>query len=53
MYNNVSKVIQEFIFNNEDICGDAHHIWVALKDMYTSADDDDDEDEEEESLEEC
>jgi hypothetical protein len=30
-----------------------HHIWVALKDMYTSADDDDDEDEEEESLEEC
>jgi hypothetical protein len=54
MYNNVSKVIQEFIFNNEDICDDAHHIWVALKDMYTSADDDDDEDEEEEkSLEEC
>jgi hypothetical protein len=48
MYNNVSKVIQEFIFNNEDICDDAHHIWVALKDMYTSADDDDDEDEEEE-----
>jgi hypothetical protein len=53
MYNNVSKVIQEFIFNNEDICDDAHHIWVTLKDMYTSADDDDDEDEEEESLEEC
>jgi hypothetical protein len=53
MYNNVSKVIQEFIFNNEDICDDAHHIWVALKDMYTSADDDNDEDEEEESLEEC
>jgi hypothetical protein len=53
MYNNVSKVIQEFIFNNENICDDAHHIWVALKDMYTSADDDDDEDEEEESLEEC
>jgi hypothetical protein len=53
MYNNASKVIQEFIFNNEDICDDAHHIWVALKDMYTSADDDDDEDEEEESLEEC
>jgi hypothetical protein len=53
MYNNVSKVIQEFIFNNEDICDDAHHIWVALKDMYTSADDDDDDDEEEESLEEC
>jgi hypothetical protein len=51
MYNNVSKVIQEFIFNNEDICDDAHHIWVVLKDMYTSADDDDDEDEEE-SLEE-
>jgi hypothetical protein len=48
----VSKVIQEFIFNNEDICDDAHHIWVALKDMYTSADDDDDE-EEEKSLEEC
>jgi hypothetical protein len=44
MYNNVSKVIQEFIFNNEYICDDAHHIWVALKDMYTSADDDDDED---------
>jgi hypothetical protein len=53
MYNNVSKVIREFIFNNEDICDDAYHIWVALKDMYTSADDDDDEDEEEESLEEC
>jgi hypothetical protein len=53
MYNNVSKVIQEFIFNNEDICDDAYHIWVALKDMYTSADDDDDEDEEEELLEEC
>jgi hypothetical protein len=53
MYNNVSKVIQEFIFNNEDICNEAHHIWVALKDMYTSADDDDDEEEEEESLEEC
>jgi hypothetical protein len=53
MYNNVSKVIQEFIFNNEDICEDAHHIWVALKDMYTSVDDDNDEDEEEESLEEC
>jgi hypothetical protein len=53
MYNNVSKVIREYIFNNEDICDDAHHIWVALKDMYTSADDDDDEDEEEESLEEC
>jgi hypothetical protein len=53
MNNNVSKVIQEFIFNNEDICDDAHHIWVALKDMYTSADDDDDEEEEEESLEEC
>jgi hypothetical protein len=53
MYNNVSKVIQEFIFNNEDICDDAHHIWVALKDIYTSADDDNDEDEEEESLEEC
>jgi hypothetical protein len=52
MYNNVSKVIQEFIFNNEDICDDAYHIWVALKDLYTSADDDDDEDEEE-SLEEC
>jgi hypothetical protein len=52
MYNNVSKVIQEFIFKNEDICDDAHHIWVALKDMYASADDDDDEDEEE-SLEEC
>jgi hypothetical protein len=52
MYNNVSKVIQEFIFNNEDICDDAHHIWVALKDMYTSADDNDDENEEE-SLEEC
>jgi hypothetical protein len=52
MYNNVSKVILEFIFNNENICDDAHHIWVALKDMYTSADDDDDEDEEE-SLEEC
>jgi hypothetical protein len=52
MYNNVSKVIQEFIFNNEDICDDAHHIWVALEDMYTSANDDDDE-EEEESLEEC
>jgi hypothetical protein len=52
MYNNVSKVIQEFIFNNEDICDDAHHIWVVLKDMYTSADNDDDEDEEE-SLEEC
>jgi hypothetical protein len=50
----VSKVIQEFIFNNEDICDDAHHIWVALKDMYTSANDDDDDDEdEEESLEEC
>jgi hypothetical protein len=49
MYNNVSKVIREFIFNNEDICNDAHHIWVALKDMYTSADDED----EEESLEEC
>jgi hypothetical protein len=54
----VSKVIQEFIFNNEDICGDAHHILVALKDMYTSADDDDDDDdddeeEEDESLEEC
>jgi hypothetical protein len=53
MYNNVSKVIQEFIFNNEDICDDAHHIWVALEDMYTSANDDDDEEEEEESLEEC
>jgi hypothetical protein len=53
MYNNVSKVIQEFIFNNEDICDYAHQIWVALKDMYTSAYDDDDEDEEEESLEEC
>jgi hypothetical protein len=53
MYNNVSKVIQEFIFNNEDICDDAQHIWVALKDMYTSADDGDDEEEEEESLEEC
>jgi hypothetical protein len=53
MYNNVSKVIQEFIFNNEDICDDAHHIWVALKDMYISADDDDDEFEKEESLEEC
>jgi hypothetical protein len=52
MYNNVSKVIQEFIFNNEDICDDAHHIWVALKDMDTSADDYDDKDEEE-SLEEC
>jgi hypothetical protein len=52
MYNNVSKVIQEFIFNNEGICDDAHHIWVALKDMYTSADDEDGE-EEEESLEEC
>jgi hypothetical protein len=52
MYNNVSKVIQEFIFNNENICDDAHYIWVALKDMYTSADDDDDEDEEE-PLEEC
>jgi hypothetical protein len=48
MYNNVSMVIQEFILNNEDICDDAHHIWVALKDMYTSADDGDDEDEEEE-----
>jgi hypothetical protein len=53
MYNNVSKVIQEFIFNNEDICDDAHNIWVALKDMYTSADDDEDEDEKEESLKEC
>jgi hypothetical protein len=52
MYNNVSKVIQGFISKNEDICDDAHHIWVALKDMYTSAVDDDDEDEEE-SLEEC
>jgi hypothetical protein len=51
MYNNVSKVIQEFIFNNEDICDDAHHIWVALKDMYTSAVDE--VGEEEESLEEC
>jgi hypothetical protein len=53
MYNNVSKVIQEFIFNNENICDDAHHICVALKDMYTSVDDDDDEDKEEESLEDC
>jgi hypothetical protein len=50
MYNNLSKVIQEFIFNNEDICDDAHYIWVALKDMYTSVDDDDDEDEKEECL---
>jgi hypothetical protein len=53
MYNNVSRVIQEFIFNNEDICDDAHHIWVTIKDMYTNADDEDDDEEEEESLEEC
>jgi hypothetical protein len=52
IYNNVSKVIQEFIFNNEDIFVDAHHIWVALKDMYTSGDDEDGK-EEEQSLEEC
>jgi hypothetical protein len=45
MYNNVSKVIQEFIVNNEDICDDAHHIWVALKDMYTIVDDEDEEEE--------
>jgi hypothetical protein len=53
MYNNVSKVIQEFIFNNEDICDDAHHIWVGLKDIYTSANDENEEEEEDKSLEEC
>jgi hypothetical protein len=26
MYNNVSKIIQEFIFNNEDICDDASYL---------------------------
>jgi hypothetical protein len=26
MYNNVSKVIHELIFNHEDICDDAHFI---------------------------
>ena len=31
MFENVNMVIQEFIFNHEDICDDAHHIWVALK----------------------
>jgi plasmid maintenance system antidote protein VapI len=53
MFNNVSKVVQEVIFNHEDICDDAHHIWMALKDMYTSANDEKEEEEEDESLEEC
>jgi hypothetical protein len=52
MYNNVRKVIQELIFNHEDICDDAHFIWVALKGMYSSANDENEE-EEEESPEEC
>jgi hypothetical protein len=53
MFNNVSKVVQEVMFNHEDICDDAHLIWVALKDMCTSADDENEEDEEDEPLEKC
>jgi hypothetical protein len=52
MYNNVSKVIQELIFNHEDMCDDAHFIWVALKGMYSNANDENEE-EEDESLKEC
>jgi hypothetical protein len=33
MFENVSKVIQEVIFGHEDICDDAHLIWVALKEV--------------------